>query len=341
MSSDEQIAQAAQHILNHEVVGMPTETVYGLAARIDSELGIAKIFATKERPFFDPLIVHVNSIKQAQDCTREWSAGADVLANHFWPGPLTLVLPKADQISHIITSGLDTVGLRWPNHACAQKLIEAVGSPLAAPSANKFGRTSPTTAQHVRNEFKDSVFVIESEPSKIGIESTVLSVKTRIDNNEMQYDLSLLRKGSVLKSQIDQLMKQSNLGYRWKESTDKKEAPGQLKHHYMPSIPLVICQNDKIKLTEVIELLNQKLNLLPDEVEGVKMIKPKGLVKKIEFLNLPDDANLAARELYAQLRKASQRSAQAICYIPSKKHTGEMWDSIFDRLYKAASLVLS
>ncbi len=340
LSLEDQIKQAAELILKNDVVGMPTETVYGLAARIDSDEAIKKIFSVKQRPFFDPLIVHVSSIAQAQGCVSEWNQVAQLLAEKFWPGPLTLVLPKSAKISDLITSGLTSVGLRWPQHTTAQKLISQVGVPLAAPSANKFGRTSPTQAQHVRDEFGDDVFVIDDVASIVGIESTVLSVKSAVAHTGMTYQLSILRKGALLQSQIDEVMKNSNLAYSWVETTDKKESPGHMKHHYMPSIPLVICRNTKMKLQDVLDALNSKLALLPDEVEGVRIVKPAEVIEQVEFLNLPSDPALAARQLYAQLRISAERGAEAICFIQSPRHTGEMWESVFDRLYKAASLIL-
>lgn len=336
-SIQDQILHADGLLKAGDVVGMPTETVYGLAARIDSDDAIKKIFSVKQRPFFDPLIVHVASIAQAQTCVSEWNEAAQLLAENFWPGPLTMVLPKSSKISDLITSGLPSVGLRWPKHATAQALITETGVPLAAPSANKFGRTSPTQARHVRDEFGDSVYVIDDVASEVGIESTVLSVKSVAVG---KYQLSILRKGALLQSQIDEVMKKSNLDYSWVDTIDKKESPGHMKHHYMPPIPLVICRNTKMKLQDVLNALNEKLALLPDEVEGVKMIKPTGQVEQVEFLNLPSDPALAARQLYAQLRITAERGAEAICFIQSPRQTGEMWESVFDRLYKAASLIL-
>jgi L-threonylcarbamoyladenylate synthase len=336
LTASEQLKKATELLLAGDVVAMPTETVYGLAARIDSDSAIKKIFSTKERPFFDPLIVHVFSIEQAQTCVSEWNEVSQLLAESFWPGPLTLVLPKSSIISDVITSSLPSVGLRWPLHAMAQQLIKEVNVPLAAPSANKFGRTSPTKAEHVYEEFGDSVFILKAPAGEVGIESTVLSVKKVND----QYQLAILRKGAVLQSHIDEILKKTNLIYNWNHNVDKKESPGHMKHHYMPSVPLVICRNDKMKLSELSQLLTEKLHELPDEVEGVKIVKPVGSINRIEFLKLPDKPEQAARELYSQLRSVSSRKPDAICFIQSSKHYEEMWESVFDRLYKAASLIL-
>lgn len=337
---EQQIDQAAQLLKAGDVVGIPTETVYGLAAVIHSDSGIKKIFSTKERPFFDPLIVHVASLEQARFCTTDWNPLVETLAQNFWPGPLTMVLPKSEIISDVITSGLPSVGLRWPRHEIAEKIIQKVGAPLAAPSANKFGRTSPTKASHVREEFKNQVFVVEGQDSEIGIESTVLSIKHEIIATKDKYRLSILRKGAVLPSQIDRVLAKHSFDYEWNETIDKKESPGHMKHHYMPSIPFVICRNPTRKLSELSEILNSKLKELPDEVEGVKIVKPQKQIARIEFLKLSADPTQAAREIYSQLRAASARNPDALCFIQMPSHSGEMWDSIFDRLYKAASLIV-
>ncbi|MBC7421459.1 MAG: threonylcarbamoyl-AMP synthase [Bdellovibrio sp.] len=330
------IQKAAVLIKQGDVVGFPTETVYGLAARIDSEEAIKKIFSIKQRPFFDPLIVHVSSLEQAKTCAKQWNKMAQTLAEAFWPGPLTLVLPKSELISDLITSGLDSVGIRWPSHPVAQVLIQAVGVPLAAPSANKFGRTSPTKAQHVREEFGDSVYVIEAGQSEVGIESTVLSVKKIGD----EYQLAILRKGALLQSQINEALQQTKLDFNWAQQIDKKEAPGHMKHHYMPTVPFIICRNPSMKLSELSLILNTRLAELPDEVEGVKIIKPTKQIQKIEFLKLSNDPTQAAREMYSQLRSVSLRNPEALCFIQLPLHSGEMWESVFDRLYKAASLIV-
>lgn len=336
MSLQQQIDIAVQLLNKNDVVAMPTETVYGLAAKIDSDVAIKKIFSTKERPFFDPLIVHVASIEQAKDCASEWNKVTDFLAKTFWPGPLTLVLPKAAHISDLITAGLPSVGLRWPQHPTAQELIKRAGVPLAAPSANKFGRTSPTKFQHVKEEFLGSVFVVEGDQCAIGIESTVLSVKKQNDI----YCLAILRKGAILKSVLTQKLESTKLRFEWVEALNKQESPGQMQHHYMPSIPFIVCRNSQMKLSELSNLLNQRLAELPDVVEGVKIIKPKTAIKKIEFLKLSENPVQAAREIYSQLRAASLRSPDALCFIQTSAHSGELWESVFDRLYKAASLIL-
>jgi len=327
---------AAVKIQQEDVVAFPTETVYGLGARISSDTGIRKIFSTKERPFFDPLIVHVHSVEQAKTCFKDWNVMAEILTQNFWPGPLTLVMPKSDIVSDVITSGLVNVGVRMPKHPVALELIKQVGEPIAAPSANKFGKTSPTHAKHVVKEFGQQVMVLDQGSSEIGIESTVLMVK----QNGNQFELAILRKGAILKKHIEDHLKTVQVNYQWTEQIDKKDSPGHMKHHYMPEIPFVVCRNPNLKLSELAEILNSRLNDLPDEVESVKIVKPKTIIDKVEFLNLSKDAEQAARELYSQLRAASDRQPQVLCFIQMPYHSGEMWESIFDRLYKAASLII-
>lgn len=325
--------EKARDILNSDgVVGMPTETVYGLAARIDRIEGIRRIFTTKERPFFDPLIVHVADIPSARALVRTWPEAAQSLAEAFWPGPLTLVLPKSENVDPLITSGLETVGLRSPDHSVALELIRAAGAPLAAPSANKFGRTSPTTRSHVEAEFQGSVFVLEGGPCRIGIESTVLSIGS-------DGSLSVLRKGAITPTQIAEALQSRGLRAAFYENKDRRLAPGQMQHHYMPAIPLVWAEGPWTA-AEITRTANEKLALLPDEIEGVRIRKPKALLIAPARLELDPDPAVAARELYAELRRQSESGADHLYFLKESHHDGEAWDGLLDRLSKAASLKL-
>ena len=329
----------ALDILNqHGVVAFPTETVYGLGAKIDSDEALKKIFSTKERPFFDPLIVHVDTVENAKRCFKQWNPVADCLVKNFWPGPLTLVMEKSEIISDIITSGLPSVGVRIPNHPVALELLEKIKVPLAAPSANKFGKTSPTSTAHVKKEFGDSVYVLETTtPCQIGIESTVLLVRGSLE-------ISILRRGIIVKTEIEKVLNENQVDYKWTEAIDKKESPGHMKHHYMPEIPFVICRNPNMKVKDVAQVVDQKLSALPDQVEGVKILKPTKVISKIEFLKLATTPDQAAREIYSQLRTASERKPDLLCLALikdySKEPNAEMWESVLDRLFKAASLVI-
>lgn len=307
------VIKASNLLKSGDVVAIPTETVYGLAASIDSEEGLKKIFALKERPFFDPLIVHVSSFEQAKKVARDFPPLADFLARTFWPGPLTLVLPKAAHVNPLITSGLDTVAIRYPAHPLALELISRAGSPLAAPSANKFGRTSPSTAAHVRQEFSDTnLYIIDGGACEIGLESTVVA----LSENEVR----ILRPGAVTKENIEAALE------RWSHSVsvvraESAESPGHLKHHYMPAIPLaIVCSAPTQKLIAQI-------------AKDLKIDKPLN----VRELDLTDDANQAARRLYSEMRRLAEGGADLLYVIESSDRQNGLWAAVWDRLTRAAS----
>lgn len=318
------------------LVAIPTETVYGLAARIDREESLQQIFKTKGRPFFDPLIVHVNSIAQAKTLVNDWPPIAQVLAEKFWPGPLTLVLAKNSLVSDLISSGLPTVALRWPRHSLTQSLLDQLQVPVAAPSANKFGRTSPSRAEHVESEFFDvhengGVFVLDGGPCEVGVESTVLLI-------EADKKIALLREGIVKLSDIQQALRVAKLEPELLTSVKKEHSPGHLKHHYMPRLPLIYWRGNWPLSPKDLESLRGKLASLPDSFEGVQILKPQRLENLIN-LDLPDSPDLAARELYHQLRLASEKPhGDVLIFHELPYMKSEDWNAILDRLQKASTL---
>lgn len=318
-------AQAAEQLKKDKVVAVPTETVYGLAGRIHSEAALKCIFATKKRPFFDPLIVHVRDIAQARSLAKDWSQAAQMLAEAFWPGPLTLVMPKSDLVSSLITSGLGTVGIRCPNHPMAQQILAALGEPFAAPSANLFGRTSPTAASHVIEEFSNHVDVVDGGTCAVGIESTVLAINAD--------SFSLLRPGAVTQEQIREVLQGAGLFTRWLVSK-RVDAPGQMKHHYMPSKPLFTV--DDAFEGDLLATFNAALATLPDVVEGVALVKPAH-IHSVQELRLDTDPATAARQLYASLRLASAHPADAIVFRYRDAHRAPAWTAIMERISKASS----
>ena len=289
------LAEAVLKLKNHEVVGLPTETVYGLAGRIDSAGAIEKIFSTKQRPFFDPLIVHVKDISQAKSLVLSWPEICDSLARKFWPGPLTLVLPKAPVVSDMISSGLETVALRIPNHPLFVEAIEKVGSPLAAPSANRFGRTSPSQGSHVESEFSGQVPWVDGGPCEVGIESTILKVEN--------HSLQILRQGMISAQLIEDRLTQNQINFSWinprsskaeigemqlhQRSSTESQGPGAMEHHYMPDIPLVLIS--KLKRDQA-GIAQNWSKFLPQEFQRIKKWVP---------LMLPSAPELAARALYS------------------------------------------
>lgn len=302
-----------------ELVVIPTETVYGLAARIDRRDSLRSIFTTKGRPFFDPLIVHVHSKDRARALFQNWSPAAEYLADCFWPGPLTLVLPKSQKVSDLITSGLQTVAVRWPNHPLTQEILENVGVPLAAPSANRFGKTSPTCAEHVTSEFNGTIPVVDGGACLVGIESTVVQLEEIMGKTLVK----ILRPGGVSQKELIRALSELKISFEVK-SFESIHSPGHLKHHYQPEVPLL--------------LTGESLDRYAAEAEAKKWLNNSSA--KTAWVELPDDPRLAARELYAQLRHLSQPSHSALLFCIKSQHLTSDWEVILDRLTRAASAQL-
>jgi L-threonylcarbamoyladenylate synthase len=227
----EVLQRAARVLRGGGLVAIPTETVYGLAANALDSHAVAKIFAAKERPLFDPLIVHLADISWWPRVVSEFPPLAMTLAERFWPGPLTLILPKAVTIPDLVTSGLPTVGVRVPDHPLTRDLLRLADLPVAAPSANPFGRLSPTTADHVRRQLGDRVDqILDGGPCRVGVESTILHV----DGDQA----TLLRPGGVSLEEIESLIGPVRLPER--TSSDRPAAPGMLESHYAPRTRLQI-----------------------------------------------------------------------------------------------------
>ncbi len=226
------IERAAELIRSGGLVAFPTETVYGLGANAFDSTAVARIFAVKGRPRQSPLIVHVDSIDMARTLVLEWPDAADTLARRYWPGPLTLVLPKQPSLPDIVTAGLATVGLRVPAHPLALALIRMAGVPIAAPSANPFTRLSPTTAEHVRRSLGDAVdLVLDGGPATVGIESTVLSLAGK--------QPLLLRPGVIPLPEIEALIGPVRIAEAV-ETSGAHASPGMHAQHYRPRTPLAL-----------------------------------------------------------------------------------------------------
>ena len=298
-----------------EVVAIPTETVYGLAARIDDETAINKIFSTKKRPFFDPLIVHISDIEQAKSLTTFWTQDIEKLAERFWPGPLTLVLPKQSTVLDTITSGLKTVGIRYPSHPVAQKIIAGLGVPLAAPSANMFGRTSPTHFQHVIDEFNNEVAVVEGGESEVGIESTVLEAQIDPSTNEI-IKWAILRPGVVGRKEISEVLGKSIDEVVYKSSL---ASPGNVKVHYQPEKPLITM------------LGSHSEEQVMSAIEGSEFN-----ASEVSIVEINVDALELARRLYSLMREASKGDHRCTCLVIKKYVEDDMWRPIKDRLTRAS-----
>ncbi len=236
-TSSDDIVRAADQIRNGGLVGFPTETVYGLGANALDGVAVAAVFALKARPKFDPLIVHIADAQVLTDLVKEVPQTAMKLIERFWPGPLSLVLNKQPQIPDIVTAGLSSVAIRCPDHPVARELIRAAGVPIAAPSANRFGMVSPTTADHVTEQFGDQLsMVLDGGPCRVGVESTVISFVPTPDGR-----VTLLRPGGVSLEDIEAVI--GPVAVQTNQSP-RPSSPGQLTSHYAPVTPLVISNHD-------------------------------------------------------------------------------------------------
>ncbi|MBS4062029.1 MAG: L-threonylcarbamoyladenylate synthase [Bacteroidota bacterium] len=226
---------AAQCIKDGKLVAFPTDTVYGLGANALNPLAVAKIFELKERPSFDPLIIHISNIQQLEILILTTDERIYKLAEKFWPGPLTMVLPKSRIVPDIVTSGLSTVGIRMPDNDIALELICKSECPIAAPSANKFGRISPTTAAHVKKQLPNIDYILDGGKTKVGIESTIIKLT--------EFGFQILRNGIITKEELEKIIPfDGNL------KIEKISAPGMLKSHYSPNKMFFIANNATLKL---------------------------------------------------------------------------------------------
>jgi L-threonylcarbamoyladenylate synthase len=290
------LTNAAALIRAGELVAFPTETVYGLGANALDPAAVEKIYAAKGRPAASPLIVHVSSIEMARSLVREWPERADQLARIFWPGPLTLVLPKRPHVPDRVTAGLDTVGVRMPAHPIALALIREAGVPIAAPSANPFGELSPTSAQHVREALGDRVaMVLDGGRTTVGIESTVLSLAGP--------EAILLRPGMVTQQDIEAVIGPVKVLGPVLEGPHV--SPGLHRRHYSPRTPLILIESGQV----------------PTTGRGIR-------------IEMPSDPREYAAVLYERLHEADAQGFDWIA-IEQPPRTEE-WSAIRDRLVRAA-----
>ena len=294
------IQDAAERIRAGELVAFPTETVYGLGANALDAAAVAKIYALKGRPATSPLIVHVASIEMARALVSEWPPEADALAANYWPGPLTMVLPKTAVIPDIVTAGLATVGIRMPNHPVALALIREAGVPIAAPSANRFMHLSPTTAEHVRAAFGDAVPVLDGGASTVGIESTVVSITGG--------KITLLRPGMVSLGEIEQASKPEGA----------HPAPGMHDRHYSPRTPLYLVNG-------------------PDELPaGLGFYVWREKTARLQpHVHMPEDPKECAAQIYSVLHDVDREGWPWIA-VEAPPDTPE-WAGVLDRLRRAAT----
>ncbi len=320
---DAAVLHAAKILREGELVALPTETVYGLAANAFDEKAVAKIFQAKDRPAQNPIIVHVASLDMAQRCVEYWPDLAQKLANAFWPGPLTLILPRSEKIPDAVTAGGKTVGVRWPSHPFIQAVIRACDFPLAAPSANHSGQISPTNAGHVKKSLGDKIsLIIDGGQSQVGIESTVIDLTAQPPR--------LLRPGMIHAESLLAVVGELTLGFG--DSEEVLRSPGLLKKHYSPKAKLVILSwRDELDLEA--QIVNRKSPLT--KVHIIAHTKIPASEKFGRVAVIPHDADAFGRAWYAELHQCDEAGAELIV-IEDLPKTRE-WDAIRDRLERAAA----
>jgi L-threonylcarbamoyladenylate synthase len=310
------IALARDVLVQDGIVAIPTETVYGLAGNAYSETAVKQIFGLKKRPFFNPLILHIKSMECLHSVAREIPEAAFKLASSFWPGALTLVLKKQAHISDLVTSGMDTVAVRVPNHPVAMKLLEQLDFPLAAPSANPFGSISPTTAQHVHHYFEETLsIVLDGGVCEKGIESTIIG----FENDEPV----LYRHGAVSIEEIEMVIGKIKI---FTEKADKPNAPGMLSRHYAPNTE-----------THLVTNISESIHSFSDKKIGLLLFKEKNSDSQDclfqEVLSTTGDFDEAARNVYAALHRLDLSDVDVI--LVEKLPDIGIGKSINDRLKRA------
>jgi L-threonylcarbamoyladenylate synthase len=302
MANSNEIQRAAEILRAGGLVVFPTETVYGLGANALDSAAVRKIYALKGRPPASPLIVHVSGVEQAREFAAEWPEAAERLAREYWPGPLTLVVPKKAAIPDEVTAGLNTVGLRVPRHPVALELLRTAGIPIAAPSANRFTQLSPTTAEHVREAFsQETPFLLDGGPCEVGLESTVIAVT--------QDGLEVLRPGMAF---VEEAVGRGEEG---REGAHR--SPGHHKKHYSPRTRVLLVSNGH----------------LPREGRGAYLwITKEAAAARV--IQMPARADAYAAALYGQLHELDREGLDWIAVeFPTE---GPEWAAVRDRLTRAA-----
>lgn len=307
------LAHAAELLRGGRLVAFGTETVYGLGAHARDTSAVARVFAVKNRPTFDPLIVHIAAAVQVHEVAAEFPSLARVLAERFWPGPLTLVLPKHPGIPDLVTAGRSTVAVRVPGSEPARDLLRAAGVPVAAPSANPFGRISPTTADHVAEGLGSSIdYIFDTGPCRVGIESTVVDVTDAVPQ--------LLRPGGIARELLEEVV--GPLGDPPASTAGCQVAPGNLSQHYAPGTPLRIVERPVTRLPRT-----GLLTLCPNP--------DAASFERVEVLSDEGDLIEAAANFFAALRRLDAAGLDEIqaCLFPER----DLGRALNDRLRRAAA----
>lgn len=318
----ETIAHAVSLLRRGGLVAFPTETVYGLGADAFNTAAVGRVFALKGRPPTNPLIVHVASLEMARAVVATWPAQAEALARRFWPGPLSLILPRSPRLPDAVTAGSANVAVRMPNHPLTLALIEAFGSPLVGPSANRSGFVSPTRAEHVRDEFgPEDVFVLDGGPCQGGIESTVVSLAEDTPR--------LLRQGPVSADEIGHALGAAiETGPLTVNPDAAAPSPGLLASHYAPRTPAVLFESTR-----------ELAAILAKNPRGVFVLARQGHTLSPPHASelMPAGAHAYAARLYAALRHADAQGRSLIAIESPPRGPEPLWLAVHDRLARATA----
>jgi L-threonylcarbamoyladenylate synthase len=319
------IARAVDRLKAGDVVALPTETVYGLAANAFDAEAVARIYEVKGRPAHNPIIVHVADLDMARQCAATWPAAADRLARSFWPGPLTLVVTRAPVVPDIVTAGGNTVGIRWPSHPVMEAVIRACGFPLAAPSANRSNALSPTTAFHVEQSLGDRIeLIVDGGASEVGIESTVVDLVASPPR--------VLRPGMIHAAAIELALGSPLHTGNSAVPVGQLRSPGLLTRHYAPRTPLVVLSwRDSGDLDA--QLAARSLSRANVYVLAHRQIPTVTACRGVAVM--PHDAETYARALYSELHRADEAGADVVV-VESVPDAPE-WNAVRDRLSRASA----
>jgi len=315
--SPAEMDQAIATLRAGELLAFPTETVYGLGADASNPDAVRKIFKLKGRPSSHPVIVHIQDVTQLSRWARDVSPMAMKLAAAFWPGPFTLVLKRAPQVSEVLTGGQDTIAIRVPRHPIAQQLLAAFGGGIAAPSANRFGHVSPTLASHVRDEFGDSLLVLDGADCEIGLESTIVSCVMDIPQ--------LLRPGGITLSQLRAVVP----AVSGVVTQDAPRAPGMLDKHYSPDTPIHLIHSEDLR--QVADDYRRK----GQQIAVLAMQPSINTNNFTSWINAGDNPLAYGHSLYANLRQMDKLGTMAI--LIEQVPGDESWQAVRDRLQRAAA----
>ena len=323
------ISRTVEILRQGGLVAFPTETVYGLGADATNSAAIRRIYSAKGRPGTNPLIVHVADALVARRYARKWPNAAEELSRRFWPGPLTLVLPKADTIVAEATAGRDTVGLRSPDHPLALQLLREFDGPVAAPSANRSNRVSPTTAEHVRSELGGAVdLILDGGPCRVGIESTVLDLTGKVP--------IILRPGSVTRQQIEEVVGPVDFFKGSVSSDQAASSPGQQSVHYAPVAPAYRFESTipPDRFDSIFGATSGKsIVVLAMEGSPTSRALIESNFPRVRITLMPANADEYARRLYAAFHAADRQGADAI-YV-ELPHESPEWAAVRDRIIRA------